>query len=99
MPFSSCLHGCTIYGLAGHPSYGTPQTAYSPGFSFVEAAVGQITYTTAGPKVLRFTVTGKSSANRGYSTAIDSVRLPPPRSPYCLYGPLTKSSSYDGRML
>jgi hypothetical protein len=54
---------------------GAPQDAYSSAFTYAEADVGQVTYTTAGNKVFRFTVTGKNGASIGYRTAIDYVML------------------------
>jgi rhamnogalacturonyl hydrolase YesR len=54
---------------------GAPQDAYSSAFTYTEVDVGQVTYTSAGTKVFRFTVTGKNGASSGYCTAIDYVML------------------------
>jgi rhamnogalacturonyl hydrolase YesR len=54
---------------------GAPQDAYSSAFTFAEVDVGNVTYSTSGTKVFKFTVTGKNSASSGYSTAIDYVML------------------------
>jgi unsaturated rhamnogalacturonyl hydrolase len=54
---------------------GAQQDAYSSAFTFSEVDVGNVTYSTSGTKVFRFTVTGKNSASSGYATAIDYVML------------------------
>jgi rhamnogalacturonyl hydrolase YesR len=54
---------------------GAQQDAYSNAFTFAEVDVGNVTYSTSGTKVFKFTVTGKNSASSGYSTAIDYVML------------------------
>jgi hypothetical protein len=54
---------------------GAQQDAYSSAFTWVEVDVGNVTYSTSGTKVFRFTVTGKNSASSGYSTAIDYIML------------------------
>jgi len=54
---------------------GVQQDAYSSAFTFVDVDLGNVTYSTSGTKVFKFTVTGKNSASSGYSTAIDYVML------------------------
>jgi unsaturated rhamnogalacturonyl hydrolase len=54
---------------------GAQQDAYSNAFTFAEVDVGNVTYSTSGTKVFKFTVIGKNSASSGYSTAIDYVML------------------------
>jgi unsaturated rhamnogalacturonyl hydrolase len=54
---------------------GAPQEAYSNAFTFAEVDVGNVTYSTSGTKVFKFTVTGKNSVSSGYSVAIDYVML------------------------
>ena len=54
---------------------GAQQDAYSSAVTFAEVNVGQVTYTSAGQKVFKFTVRGKNSASSGYRTAIDYVML------------------------
>jgi len=54
---------------------GAPQDAYSDSFMFSEVNLGNVTYSTAGKKVFRFTVAGKNSVSSGHSTAVDYVML------------------------
>ena len=54
---------------------GAQQGAYSSAFTFSEVNLGNVTYSTSGKKVFRFTVTGKNIASSGYATAIDYVML------------------------
>ena len=54
---------------------GAPQDAYGSAFTWAEVDLGQVTYSTSGTKVFKFTVTGKNSASSGYRTGIDYVML------------------------
>jgi hypothetical protein len=54
---------------------GAQQDAYSSVVTFAEVNMGQVTFTTAGQKVFKFTVRGKNGASSGYRTAIDYVML------------------------
>jgi hypothetical protein len=54
---------------------GAVQNAYGEEFTFSEVSLGSVTYPTSGPKVFRFTVTGRQRSSSGYGAAIDYVML------------------------
>jgi hypothetical protein len=54
---------------------GAQRDAYSSGFTFAEVDLGNVTYSTFGNEVFRFTVTRNNGASSGSGTAIDYAML------------------------
>jgi len=56
---------------------GSEQDQYATGARFVEADLGTKTFSTAGDKHFKFTVTGKNGASTSYQLCFDYIRLTP----------------------
>jgi hypothetical protein len=71
----------TNRGIWQFASNGTDHGPAVDGFAaaaaFVEADLGNVTFTTAGDKAFRFTVTGKNAASTSFWVVLDYIKLTP----------------------
>lgn len=56
---------------------GTVQDQYSASASYVELNLGSKTFTTAGERTFKFTVTGRNANSNGYTLSFDYIKLTP----------------------
>jgi predicted alpha-1,2-mannosidase len=58
-------------------NHGSTVDAYDAGSAFTEVLIGSTSFTTAGNKSFKFTVTGKNANSTGYWLALDYIKLIP----------------------
>lgn len=56
---------------------GSPQDGYNATVEYIEADLGNKTFSSSGTKEFRFTVTGKNANSLGYTLAFDYIKLVP----------------------
>ena len=61
----------------GFVEVGEPTDLYSAAPTFATLTLGEVRFTAAGDKYVRFTVMGKNARSRGYVLALDSLSLVP----------------------
>ena len=61
----------------GFKDVGAPTDLYASSPTFETLTLGEVRFTAAGDKYLRFTVTGKNPRSRGYVLALDSLSFVP----------------------
>src|SRR5262249_28883334 len=58
-------------------NHGPTVDGFASAASFVEVDIGNVTFTTAGTKTFRFTVTGKNASSTDFWIALDYIKLIP----------------------
>ncbi len=58
-------------------NHGAPIDLYTPGASYTEVDIGNVTFVSSGNKSFEFLVTGKNAASAGYSISFDYIKLLP----------------------
>ena len=68
----------TSDSLSGtYTNRGAAQDTYNTGATFPQLDLGTVTFSSAGTKSFRFTVTGKNSSSSGFGVTLDYVQLNP----------------------